>query len=144
MQLGKLHLVLVHLPIALVVAAATADLLWAITRRKFFDYGGLYCLLGALVTAPLTALTGDMLMDLKFKGIEPLLAQQHETAGYVALAVIVAAAVFRVLWAIRGWKWLKAIYVLLIASCLVTISVTGHLGGQLAFGENYLRGLFGG
>ena len=144
MQLGKLHLVLVHLPIALIVAAAAADLVWAITRRKFFEHAGLYCLLGALVTAPLTALAGDMLLDSMFNGNEPLLAQQHETAGYVALAVIVAAAVVTVLWGIRRWKRLKVIYVLLSVSCLVTISIVGHLGGQLAFGENYLRGLFGG
>ena len=132
------------LAVAMCGTAAAADLLWAITRRKFFDHAGLYCLLGALVTAPLTALAGDMLLDSMFNGNEPLLAQQHETAGYVALSVIVAAAVVRVLWGIRGWKWLKVIYVLLIVSCLVTISIVGHLGGQLAFGPDYLRGLFGG
>jgi uncharacterized membrane protein len=144
MQLGKLHLVLVHFPIALVVAAGAADLLWAITRRKFFEHAGFYCLLVALVMAPLTALTGSLLSDLKFSGHEPALSEQHETAAYIALAVITAAAVVRVLWTLRGWKWLKVIYVLLIVSCLVTISIVGHLGGQLAFGENYLRGLFGG
>jgi uncharacterized membrane protein len=149
MQLGKLHLVLLHLPIALVVATAAADLLWAITRRKFFDNAGLYCLLGALVTAPLTVLTGSLLLDSKFEGHnpplpEPLLAGQHETAGYIALCVIIAAAVIRVLWGLMNWKWLKPIYVLLILANLVTISIVGHLGGQLVFGENYLRGMFGG
>ena len=149
MQLGKLHLLLLHLPIALIVATAAADLLWAITRRKFFDHAGLYCLLGALVTAPLTVLTGSMLLDSMFEGHnpplpEPLLAGQHETAGYIALSVIVAAAVIRVLWQVKNWNWLKAIYILLIIASSVTIGIVGHLGGQLVFGENYLHGLFGG
>jgi uncharacterized membrane protein len=144
MQLGKLHLVLVHLPIALVVAAATADLLWAITRRKFFDNAGLYCLLGALATAPLTALAGSLLSDLKFKGHEPALSEQHETAAYIAIGLIAAATAARVLWRLKNWKWLRAIYALLIVASLVTIAVVGHLGGQLAFGVDYLRGLFGG
>ncbi len=144
MQLGKLHLVLVHLPIALVTATAAADLLWALTRRRFFDNAGLYCLLGALVTAPLTVIAGDMLMDLKFNGNEPPLAQQHETFAYIALGAIVAAALVRILWRLKDWNWLKAIYALLIVGSLATISFVGHLGGQLAFGETYLSGLFGG
>jgi hypothetical protein len=30
-----------------------------------------------------------------------------------------------------------------MAALFVCISITGHLGGKLAFGEDYLKGLFG-
>jgi uncharacterized membrane protein len=142
MQLGKLHVVLVHLPIALMLAAGAADLLWAVTRRKFFDNPGLYCLLAAMVTTPLAVLTGDWLLELEFGGKETLLAERHELAGYVALGLITAAAILRVLWRVRGWRWLNALYVLIIVAAVVTILIAGHLGGLLSHGETFFAGFW--
>ena len=144
MELGKLHVVLVHFPIALVVATATADVLWAFTRRKFFDNAGLYCLLGALLMAPLAAILGDMRFDMLFKDPGPALAENHATAGFVGLGLIIAAATARVFWRLKGWKWLKAVYVVLIAAAFVAIIIAGHLGGLVSHGEDYFSGVFGG
>jgi uncharacterized membrane protein len=42
MDFGKMHLLVLHFPIALIVAAAVADVLRLITRRPFFRNASLY------------------------------------------------------------------------------------------------------
>jgi len=63
MNFGTLHFQILHFPIALILAAALAELLALITRRDFFADAGKYCILGAALMAIPTVLAGDALAD---------------------------------------------------------------------------------
>jgi uncharacterized membrane protein len=141
MDVGKFHVLLVHFPIAMGIAAAVADLLWAITRRMPFRHAGVYCLAAALIAAPAAVTTGYLrLSELPPPPSVADVAEDHEHMGFVTLAVVVAAAASRLAW--RRWlkRWLLVAYGILIAGLVVCLSVTGHLGGKISFGLDYLTG----
>ena len=139
MALHKFHVLLVHFPIALAMAAVLGDILWAGIRKDFFRGAGFYCLLLAAVAAIPTVVTGDMHLDAKgYTGDFATLAETHGNFGIASMCVLIAAAGLR---AIRknqpkGW-WLGA-YVVLIAAVAVLIALTGYYGGDLSHGVGYL------
>ncbi len=142
MALGKLHLLVLHFPVALVLTVALADVIWLRWRKPIFQLAGYFCLLlGTLACIP-TMATGLMLIDtLKFTPEEASLAETHETLGIMTVMVVVLAAV------VRAWRknklsgmWACA-YGLLIAGSVALVGVTAHYGGLLAFGKDYLSGI---
>jgi uncharacterized membrane protein len=143
MDWGRLHLVILHFPIALALAAVFAHLMWWITTREFFRNSGLYCLWGAAIMAVPTVITGALLLNgTPFEGALADLAEDHEDAGYATLGILIGSVVIWYVWRAYRRKWLLAIYGVALAALLVAISLTGHLGGKLAFGQNYLSGTF--
>jgi uncharacterized membrane protein len=144
MNLGKLHVLLVHFPIALSVAAIGADILWGLTKRPLFRAAGAFCLVAALVATPFVVFTGwERLSSMKLPPAIADLAEDHEHAAIATLCLIAAAAVVRGFWAQQQKKWMLVLYGVLMAALFVCISITGHLGGKIAFGDDYLAGLFG-
>ena len=143
MNIGKLHLLILHFPIALSVATVAADLLWLATRRAVFKNAGAYCLAAALIGAVPTVITGLLLLNsLKLEGEVAALADQHQDMGIATLCVLVAAAAARFTWHRWPRKWLPVIYAVLIAAVVVCVSITADLGGDVAFGEDYLSDMF--
>ena len=142
MNLGKLHVMVVHFPIALAVAAVAADILWALTKRPHFRAASGFCLVAALVATPLVLLTGwELVSSLNLPPDLADLAEGHEHMAIASFGVMAAAAVVRGLWARQGKKWQLVLYGVLMAALFVCISITGHLGGKIAFGADYLSGL---
>lgn len=139
MALHKFHVLLVHFPIALAMAAVLGDILWATLRKDFFRGAAFYCLLLAALAAIPTVITGDMHLDAKgYTGDFAAIAETHEDFGIASMCVLIGAALVR---AIRknhpkGW-WLGA-YVVLIAAVAVLIALTGYYGGELSHGVGYL------
>ncbi|MGA2266327.1 MAG: DUF2231 domain-containing protein [Phycisphaerae bacterium] len=143
MALGKLHLLVLHFPIALVLAAALADVLWLWRRKTFFGEAGFYCLLVGAISAVPTMAAGLMLIStMSLSGQIAQLGEVHESLGIITTTVVLLTAGLRV--ALRNrlsglWGW--AYGVLMLAS-VVLITLTGHYGGLLAFGPDYLSGIF--
>jgi uncharacterized membrane protein len=140
--IGKLHVLLLHFPVALIIVAALADALWLRWRKPLFREAGYYCiLLGALAAIP-TMITGSMLIDtLKLTVSEAALGEIHETLGILTTSIVVLAAGVRLLGRnklTKTWAWM---YGALMAGLLVLVSLTGHFGGMLAFGKDYLSGV---
>lgn len=143
MELGKLHVVLVHFPIALALSAALADLLWAATRREFFRHAGFYCLILAAISVIPVAITGDQLLD--SMSLPPALAplgETHQVLGIASLVLILLATAVRALRRNQPTGYWLIAYAVLIVAVATCISLTGHYGGMLAFGKDYLSGLF--
>jgi uncharacterized membrane protein len=146
MDIGKFHVLLVHFPIALAVAAVVADLLRLITRRTFFRGASLYCLAAAIIATPPVLVTGYLLSTELFPpGTAATIAdrvEDHEDMALVSFGVMIGAAVVRGLWAWKPAKWQPAVYGLLMAALLVCIAITGDLGGKLVYGADFLSNIF--
>lgn len=143
MAIGKLHLLVLHFPLALIVVAALADGLWLWRRKPFFQDAGYFCiLLGAAAAIP-TMTTGLLLIGtLDLLPDVAALGEMHESLGIMTTTVAVLAAAVRVFLKnkLQGmWAWA---YGVLIAAAAVLVGLTGHYGGMVAFGKDYLSGLF--
>ena len=143
MDVGKLHVVLVHFPIALALCAALADLLWLITRKESFKSAGLYCLVLAGISAIPTVVAGLIEAGGKeFAGEYATIVETHEYLAIACLVIAIAAASIRL--GCRGQmkKWWLACYCILIIALAVAIPITGHYGGMLVHGKNFLAHVF--
>ncbi len=145
MDFGKLHVMLVHCPIALGLAAVLADAIWLISKKDFFRQAGLWCLLLAALAAIPTVIAGDSHLDTKiYLGEAKKVANLHETLGYITMGVLLAAALLRCIRKNRpAGAWL-GVYAVFMAAATGLISLTGYYGGELTHGIRFLKGLFGG
>jgi uncharacterized membrane protein len=134
---GRFHPVIVHFPIALVmvaawaegVALATHDSRWRAVAVINVRAGALFAFAAAIAGWRLAA---TLSLD------SSLLMQWHQWLGVAATVLTAAAAVatFRTgVGSLRG-LW---IYRTALASAAVAVAATGHVGGLLVWGANFLR-----
>lgn len=137
---GRLHPMLVHFPIALIVVAGVIEL---IRIRKPPTPGAdpvFYCLLFGALGAIVSAATGWVLAE-DFSS-ESRTLFFHRWLG-VGVAGLASVTWFLSLLARSGERgWARATYRLGLALSIVLVSIGGHLGGVLVHGENYLWEVF--
>ena len=133
--LGKFHLLLIHFPIALVIAAGIAELL-AIWRQVVIPSRTVgFCLrLGAIFAAP-TAALGWLFAASGAGAGEPSLALLHRWLGTAAAAWLVAAAVCDERDIRRGVRS-RAVQLLILSAMLLT-GLAAHFGGLLVHGADF-------
>ena len=123
---GRLHPVLVHFPIALVLAAAAAELVAMRTRRAAWRVFSVMNLRAGAAMGAITALAGWRLAAAPF--IEPTrLLTWHEWMGAAGAAVAIGAAMLSLRTGGRGYR--AALF-----AAAVIIAVAGHLGGTAVWG----------
>jgi uncharacterized membrane protein len=151
---GKMHLLVLHFPIALIFAAVAADLLFLATKRGVFRAAGFYCIVAAGLMAIPTVTTGFVLMDnieeehahmtatqkAEHEHLErqdgmlhdPEIGETLEDMGLIAGCLVFVAGGFR-LWRKDqlGKPW-GFIYAGLIVAAAVVIGVAAHYGGMFA------------
>ena len=134
MNIGKLHVVIVHFPIALASCAVLADLLWLATRKDRFRDAGIYCLVLAAISALPTIITGLILAQgEEFVGNDLSIVATHKYLGIASFVIAVLAAIVRLKCQRLEKRWLAA-YCILMLALLVSISLTGYYGGMLVHG----------
>jgi uncharacterized membrane protein len=139
MDLGRFHVILVHFPVALALAAVLGDVLWIIWRKDFYRSAAFYCLILAAVGSIPTVVTGDLHLDTKQYGPDyQFVAERHEALGIASMCVLLAAGLVRAIRKNRPKGWWLGAYVALIAAVAVLVSLTGHYGGQLSHGLRFL------
>lgn len=135
---GKFHPMLVHFPIALLIAAATAELftllgivLWAANAARF-------CILlgapSAIVTALLgwsRASSGDFSTDLA----QTVMLHRWFGVGVVVCTTL-AAVSSELAWRRSSNPW-RVQYRCLLFAGTALVAVTGHLGAVITHGPNY-------
>jgi len=134
--LGKGHVVVVHFPIALLLAAAAGEM-WSVVRGVRHPWLPVrYCVLLGAVSAVMAAVLGWLLADVAGYGAgSPQLLALHRWVGTTAavwafgLAVLSERDAYR---GQRGWVFRVA---LVIGALL--IGTAGHLGGTLVHGEDF-------
>lgn len=129
--LGRVHPIIVHMPIACLSLAVLAELLvmlrgpvWKPTTALLVAVGAAGAV-AAVVSG--TWLAGDQ---------DPLLLQRHQILGWMTMcgALVAAAMLLLGRWVpMRRWPLLA---VLLLTAALVTL--TGHIGGKMSWGVDWL------
>jgi uncharacterized membrane protein len=135
--IGKLHPLVLHFPIGLVLAAATAELLAILTGRESWRAVGIANVRAGAAMAGLTAVAGWALTSAPF--VEPSrLLEWHRWMGVGgATAAIGAAALSGRLRAPSKPRLFAYQATLLGAAALIAIA--GHLGGTLVWGAAFLH-----
>jgi uncharacterized membrane protein len=127
--IGRFHPLVVHLPIGILVVVALFE--WLITQPRWssLQYSINILLALGVASAGAACLTGYLL---KAPGSYGVTAEQHQWFG-IALFIFGAVYLF-----IRWRKQLVTYHKWLGTIMLVLMTVTGHLGGTLTHGEDFL------
>ena len=134
---GRLHPLLLHFPIALLVFAAVAELAALLTRYPAWHVAAVINLRVGAAAAVVTAITGWLLAStVDVDDVRAL--EWHRWIGVVTAVAVIGAALAtagddrqspRVRWLYRvALFWAAAL-----------VAVTGHLGARLVWGADFLR-----
>ncbi len=134
--LGRIHSPAVHFPIALLTAAAVAELIRMITGITAFDAVSRYCIWFGTLTAMMACALGWCAGSFRLTDPSWVLMTHRWlgtcTAGCAGL-VLILSETSRC--PDRGWTRLCFRVVLLLVAALV--SATGFFGGAVVFGLNH-------
>jgi uncharacterized membrane protein len=134
---GKLHPMLVHFPIGLVLAAAGAEIIAIHTGRPVWRTIAVANVRAGAVMGAMTVVAGWALASAPF--IEPSrLLTWHRWTGVAATASAIAAALVST-WS-RGPSGRSAlVYRTALFSAAAFVAIAGHLGGTLLWGADFFR-----
>ena len=134
--IGRLHPLIVHFPIALVIAAAfaesgawlTCDWRWRVVAFANLRLAAVFAIAAAFAGWRFAAGAGE----------STAVVEWHRWLGVCAAAATVAAALATVTDDGQS-PAAKAVYRAALMSATVLVIVTAHLGGVLVWGADFLR-----
>jgi uncharacterized membrane protein/mono/diheme cytochrome c family protein len=137
--LGRLHPIVVHFPIGLLTAAAIIEVLHVVRRRPLPSEPGTYCLVIGIVGGLVSVWLGTLnAAHQSMTGDAALALERHRMMGWTALVAAVAALGAGQIARRRTQIRTMAVYLGLVVATSAVVGATGHLGGGLVFGEDYL------
>lgn len=130
-----LHAMLVHFPIALLLAGFLSEIIALFSKRPFFQQAAFYLLVLGTVGAITSYLAGNAAGEGMDEGALSKAMVLHKQSATLSLwLTIVTASVYLGLYFSRFRKsWLKIVRVLLFAAVVGSLARTGYLGGQLVY-----------
>lgn len=135
--IGRLHPLLIHFPIALVIAAAFAEAMTMLTTNEHWRTVAVGNVRAGAVFALLALIAGLRLALAPGIDASPLLGW-HRWLGIAATAATIAAAL-----ASAGLRdrsiFQRRIYQIALFTAGILVAVSGHLGGLLVWGADFLR-----
>jgi uncharacterized membrane protein len=135
--LGRLHPLLVHFPIGLVMLAAVAEAGATLTKDGRWRTVALANVRAGAAFGVLAAAAGWRLA--LAPGMEAsALLESHRWLGAMAACAAVAAALASVR-ADRGSRLEFWMYRIMLFAAAALVALTGHLGGALVWGADFLR-----
>ncbi len=133
--LGRLHPLMVHLPVTLVPLAVLFEALGVFKRFEHLKRAAGLVLGMAALTAVGAAVHGYLLASADGYEVTSLL-KWHMWTG-ISVAILTMGC-----WTVRCFTpsrwWLGSLYVLLLTGTVGTLFVAAHFGGSLSHGEDYL------
>ncbi len=130
-----LHALVIHFPIALLMAGFLSELIALFSKKLFFKNASLYLLLlgalGVIVAYVSGSYAGDGMTDGLLQ--EPM--ELHEDAALVTLSLAIITALLRAAMYYFDYQkaWAQWVSFLLFAVLVGFVARTGYLGGQLVF-----------
>lgn len=129
------HPVMAHFPIVFTLSATFFSVLYLLTRDRSFDQTAFYCLIGALLFAPLAILTGLVTWWINYlaRPLRPVTIKKWLSFPLpVVLAGLIGWRYFvpGVLDDLSGWGMVYLLFVLAVSPAVLII---GYYGGTLTF-----------
>lgn len=137
MDTATLHPMLVHFPIALIIAAFAFDLAALVTRRPSFSSAALYTSALATLGAVAAYMSGEPAEEAaeRIPGIEAVL-ERHEDLGKLLMFAAIALLAIRLVIVWRRWHEqvaARAVTAALSLGLVFLVGVTGFYGGKLVY-----------
>lgn len=132
-EIPVLHPIFVHFPVALLPVAVVCDLLGRLTGRASLAHAGWWALLFATLAAPVTAATGwYWLWNMGDMDHAEMRVHQWLGTALPLLLILLAFWRYRIHMSNRRCSWP---YLATLIAALIAVTVQGHLGGLMSFGE---------
>lgn len=132
---SHLHAMIIHFPIALLIAGFLSEVIALVSKKEFFRNAAFYLLVLGAMGAGAAYLSGDYAGE----GIEdgPLEGpmELHEQAATITLWLSIITALFRtgIFYFKSEASWAKWVSIVLFAATIGSVGYTGYLGGQLVY-----------
>lgn len=132
---SHLHAMIIHFPIALLMAGFLSEVIALFSKKEFFRNAAFYLLILGAMGAGAAYLSGDYAGE----GIEdgPLEGpmELHEQAATITLWLSIITALFRtgIFYFKSQASWSKWVSIVLFAATIGSVGWTGYLGGQLVY-----------
>lgn len=135
-DLGALHPLVVHFPIALLIAALLFDGVGWLWKRASFTEAALVIQALGVLGAIAAVLTGNAAEEAVegIPGIHDVL-ERHESLGQAVLWISLAVVALRVFFLWRGMvgQGVKALLLALSLGLAILVGVAGYYGGRLVY-----------
>ncbi|MGB3799783.1 MAG: DUF2231 domain-containing protein [Lewinella sp.] len=130
-----LHALVIHFPIALLLAAFLSELISLFSKRQFFRHASYYLLILGMLGAIVAYMSGDYASDGMTDSFlqEPI--EVHEEAATVTLWLAIGTTLARSAMYYFDYQkaWARWATFALFAVLVGYVARTGYLGGQLVF-----------
>lgn len=125
---GNYHYIFLHFPIALIIMACVAELLLLWRKNPKYDFIVNFLLISAAILAIPTVFSGLSLEESGAVTVEaqPLL-EWHKIFGFITFSLTVITVIIR---NFLGWY---SLYLCSLIALLISVIITAHLGGLMAF-----------
>src|SRR3990170_1352665 len=135
---GRFHPLVVHLPIGILFLAFLFECLSLFERFKQVESAVQPSLLLGAISAIGAVITGLFLSE--EGGYEDILLNRHQNIGIATtvFTVILYFVRLRSIHFFNSEKKTKSVRILLFIPVVILLSITGHLGGSMTHGEDYL------
>jgi uncharacterized membrane protein len=128
--LGNYHFIFVHFPIALIIMACVAELIFTWKKDPRYSFVVNFLLISAAILVIPTVISG---LSLKESGMgtgdSSLLLEWHEIFGIITLSLTFITLV------LRNFQTSRKLYLVSLIFLLISLCVTAQLGGLMAFGD---------
>lgn len=129
--LGRLHPVVLHLPIGLIIGIFAFELARCVRRDERSEHAPFVLIVLSAIMSVISVITGFFLAREGYAGIG---LEFHRWLGVVTAALAVLLVFLR-----NGQRGLpRTGYCFTIALQVVTMAITGHLGGAITHGDDFL------
>ena len=134
---GRLHPLVLHFPIVLILLGALVALVrWIFRQGDRPSPTVQFCLWTGLIFAGFAVWTGWVLGDSKVDGGQTLLL--HRWISIAVLVVMAVTAVFDVMRRSPRWPWAMPARLLSFCLAAILVAITGHLGAEMKWGTGYV------
>jgi len=135
MTITHLHAMIIHFPIALLMAGFLSEIISLFSKNKFYKNAAFYLLLLGALGAITAYINGSYAGEGMEDGILETPMELHEEAALISLWLAIITTLFYV--ALYYFKyqrsWAKWAGIILFTALIISIARTGYLGGQLVF-----------
>jgi uncharacterized membrane protein len=136
---GHLHPAMVHFPLAWMVLLFLVELIAFIENKASWHKAGFYILVITVISFIPAIISGLINASNHPPDTDKLnILLLHRNLNFIVVSLTLIALTLRFLRRKTSLGKLRVVYLALISIATILLLLSGHLGGKMVFGENYL------